>query len=73
MVEKNQLSLIRSKLTTKQTWNSLKEYHEKSTLENKVMLMRRICNTPLTENGDMESHLNEFSDLFQKLIDLGEQ
>lgn len=73
MVEDNQLYLIKSKLTAKQTWSSLKEYHERNTLGNKVMLMRRNCNTRLIENGNMESHLNELNDLFQKLIDLGEQ
>lgn len=72
LVEDNQLSHIRSKTTAKQMWETLKEYHEKSTLSNKVILMRQICGAKMEEGGDMEEHIDQLTGLFQKLVALGE-
>lgn len=72
MVEDDQLPHIRGKLTAKDIWISLKDFYEKDTLGNKVMIMRRICNKKLSEGGDMRTHLAELSEVFQKLVDLGE-
>lgn len=72
LVEDNQLSHIRSKTTAKEMWESLKEYHEKSTLSNKVILMRQICGANMEESGDMETHIGELTILFQRLVALGE-
>lgn len=71
LVEDNQLNHIRNKATAKQWWDALKDHHEKSTLSNKVILMRKICNTKMQENGDMEAHINELSGSFQRLVALG--
>jgi len=72
LVEDNQLNHIRSETTAKQMWDSLKDYHEKSTLSNKVILMRRICGSRMEEDGDMEQHIDEMTGLFQRLVALGE-
>lgn len=71
-VEDGQLVHIRNKATAKLAWDALREYHERNTLGNKVTLMRKICGSKLTENGNIEAHLNELTNLFQKLTDLGE-
>lgn len=63
---------IRNKPTAKGMWDALKQHHEKSTLSNKVILMRRICNARMGEDGDMEQHIDEMTGLFQRLIALGE-
>jgi len=52
---------------------SLKEYHEKDMLGNKVSLMQRICSSKINEKSNMENHISELTNLFQRLIDLGEE
>lgn len=71
-VEDSQLRHIRSKKTAKEMWTVLKEHHERDTLGNKVSLMRKICRMKMPENGNVESHLNEMANLFQKLNDFGD-
>lgn len=72
LVDDSQLCHIRALQTAKQACNALKNHHEKSTLSNKVTLMRRICSTKLDEGGDIEQHLAVLSNLFQRLADMGE-
>lgn len=72
LVEDNQLNHIRNKTTAKQWWDALKEHHEKSTLSNKVILMRKICDAKMEEDGDMEAHIDVLTGLFQRLVALGE-
>lgn len=71
-VEDGQLVYIRNKATAKLSWNALKEVHERNTLGNKINIMRRICRIRMEENSDMELHVAEMTNLFQKLVDLGE-
>lgn len=73
LVMDDQLGHIRNLKTAKETWNALKDYHEKNTLTNKVYLMRSICSLKLDEGGDAISHINAMNDLFTKLSDLGEE
>lgn len=72
-VEDNQLAHIRSKKTAKETWDALKDYHEKSTLTNIVSVMRTICTLKLVEGGDAKAHIEQMQNLFTRLSDLGEQ
>lgn len=48
-------------------------YHEKSTLSNKVTLLRRICSLKLTEGGNTKNHLIRMQDLIDRLETLAEQ
>lgn len=41
-------------------------------MTNKVSLMRRICSKRLADGGDMERHIRELTDLFQRSADLGQ-
>lgn len=72
-IDDSQVSHIRSVTGAKAAWYALKEYHEKDTMTNKVCIIRRICNTRLDDGGDMEQHLVAFTELFQRLADLGEK
>lgn len=70
-VEDGQLVHIRNSTTAKESWTPLQRHHERDTLSNKVSIIRRISRTQLQEKGDMEKHLEEMVNLFQKLADLG--
>lgn len=70
-VDEDQYCHLRNKATAKMCWTALKEHHEKDSLGNKVSMMRRICVKRLAEGESMERHVTAFSDLFQKLADLG--
>lgn len=72
-VEDDQLGHIRKKDTAWESWEALRQYHEKTTLSNKVHVIREICNLKMNENGNAEDHINKMRDLFQKLVDIGEQ
>jgi len=50
---------------------SLKKYYEKD-IDNKVSLMQKICSSKINEKGNIENHIFELTNLFQRLIDLGE-
>ncbi|CAD7086109.1 unnamed protein product [Hermetia illucens] len=72
-VQKNsQVVHIRNDATANAAWNSLRNYRKRNTLGNKVSIMFRICGLKLTEGGDMEKHIVDFTDFFQKLVDLGD-
>lgn len=68
-VEDDQLGYIRNEKTTLDVWNALKKH----TLSNKVHLIRSICNLKLEENGDVQKHINQLTELFQKLRDINEK
>lgn len=73
LVEDNQFVCIRDKTIARDTWNALKTYHQKVTLTSKVYLLKRICSLKLTDDGNMEDHINNMLDLVNKLTALGEQ
>lgn len=70
-VEKEQLVHIRDKSTAIDSWNALKEAHEKCTLTNRVSLYKRIALHKMKDKTKIEDHINELVSLFQKLSDLG--
>lgn len=70
-VEDGQLAHIRNATTAKEAWENLQKHFERDTLSNKVSIIRRISRTQLQEGGDMEQHLVQMINLFQKLADLG--
>lgn len=70
-IEDGQVAHIRNASTAKQAWEALRQHHERDTLSNKVSIIRRISRTQLQEKGDMEKHLEQLVNLFQKLSDLG--
>lgn len=73
LVGDNQLGHVRKATSALEAWTSLKDYHEKASLSNKVRLMREICGLKLMENGNAEVHISTIVDLFEKLSALGER
>ena len=72
-VEDAQIIHVRKKTTAKEVWDSLKNYHEKSTLTSKIYLLRQICELKLSEGGDMEDHIVKMENLVDNLTALGEE
>ena len=70
LVMDDQLCYIRNMKMTADTWNPLKECHERNMFSNKVHLMRTICNLKLEEGGDAIAHISAMNDLFAKLSDV---
>lgn len=68
----NQLQHIRNAKTAKESWNSLKAFHEQKTLVNTTTLMRKLWDLKLTEEANPQSHIQEINIILQKLVDLGE-
>lgn len=76
LVEKRQHPLIRDAKTARETWNRLKEQHQKTTMCSRVSLICQVCDKKLSEGGDLEAHVYELEELFSRLQgagkDLGE-
>lgn len=72
MVEDNQLTHIRSKITAAATWKALQDYHQKSSLSSKIILLKNLCSMKLAENGNMEEHIINMSIIKDKLEAIGE-
>lgn len=70
-VDDNQLNLIMNKTKAKDTWEALKEFHEKSTIVNKMTLMRNLFDTKMKESTTIEEHIGQISNFLQKLNGLG--
>lgn len=72
LLEDSQVIHVRNAKTAHEAWNNLKKYHEKSTLTNKVYLLKRLCRMNLPEGGDMEEHIRNMMDIVDQLVSLGE-
>lgn len=72
LVEDDQLRHVRDTSSAKEAWTALQSYHQKASLTNQVFLFKKICSMKLSENGDMESHLNAMLNSVDQLAALGE-
>uniref|UniRef100_A0AAG5DG86 Retrovirus-related Pol polyprotein from transposon TNT 1-94 n=1 Tax=Anopheles atroparvus TaxID=41427 RepID=A0AAG5DG86_ANOAO len=68
-VDDSQVGLVRDTASAKEAWEALKRYHEAGS---EVYLLKRLTRLELAEGGDMESHLQMFSNILQQIADLGE-
>lgn len=71
-VEDSQLNLMKDCESAKAVWDKIKEYHQKATMTSRVSLLKRICSLNLTEGGNMEAHLFELEELFDRLTCAGQ-
>lgn len=69
----NQMHLVKDVTTAKDAWMKLKSFHEKATMTSRVSLLKRICNMNMTEGQEMEKHLFELEELFDRLHCAGQQ
>lgn len=59
--------------TAKEMWDTLQDYHERSSLTGKIHIWRTLYTTRLSEGGSMAEHLNELTALRLRLTALGEE
>ncbi|XP_035893610.1 uncharacterized protein LOC118503894 [Anopheles stephensi] len=71
-VEENQFSIVKTADSAKEFWEKLRAYHEKATVTSRVSLLKKLCNFNLAENGEMESHLMQIEELFDRLTTAGQ-
>lgn len=71
-VEENQFSIVKKADSAKEFWEKLREYHEKTTVTSRVSLLKKLCNLNLGENGDMDRHLMQVDELFDRLTIAGQ-
>lgn len=69
-VEDSQFNIIRNKTTSKETWDALREFHEKSSTFNQISTMRKLLDTKMTDDKSIEEHIEEIAEYLQKLSDL---
>ena len=62
---------IRATRTAKEVWQNLQKQHEKKSLTWKVHLLKRICDLKFQDGDDIEEHLVQFENLFEKLANAG--
>lgn len=72
LIEDDQLRHIRNATNAKEAWTALQAYHQKASLTNQVFLFKKIFSMKLSENGDMEKHLNAMLNSVDQLAALGE-
>lgn len=71
LVEESQYNLIRDKTTAKATWDALKQHHNKTTLGQKVTLLKQITNQDYKLGDNMESYLTSIEKLYARLENSG--
>ena len=67
LLEDSQLPLVKNKRFARDVFEALKCYHEKTSRSVRVSLLKRLCAVNLGENGDLEQHLSEMDELFDRL------
>lgn len=67
LLEDSQLSLIKNCTSAHEVFNALKSYHQKTTRSVRVSLLKKLCAVNLPERGNLEEHLREIDDLFDRL------
>ena len=70
MVENDQLVLLRNAQTGREAWNTLRQYHQRNTLSNRIRVMKKIFESELTVGGSMQDHLQKLSEYFAELQDM---
>lgn len=73
LVDDNQLTHIINAKSAKEVWKALEDYHQKSSESSIVHLYRTLCRMRLSEDGDMEDHINNVQDTVNRLNVLGEE
>jgi hypothetical protein len=66
-LEEGQIPIVKKLKTAKEAWEALQKYHLKSTLSNKVRLLKQLCQAKLENHGDMEGHLFHMEGIFDRL------
>lgn len=70
-LDDNQLNLVKKAETSKEAWNLIKDYHQKSTACSIAIVLKKIYALRLEEGGDAEKHLFTMEELYDRLSALG--
>lgn len=71
-VEDSQLNMVKSANSAKDVWELLKKYHEKTSLTSRVSLLKRLCSLNMAEGADVEKHLFDLEELYDRLACAGQ-
>lgn len=66
-VDDGQLSLVKDAVCAKDAWEQLRDYHEKATTTSRVALLKKVCSLDMSDGGNMQEHLFELENLFDRL------
>lgn len=67
LMDSNQHGLIKQTKTAREAWERLMDHFEKPTLTSKVSYLRNLIAKRYCEGDDMEKHVNEMEDIFDRL------
>lgn len=67
LLEDSQLAIVKNSVHARDAYEALKSYHQKTTRSVRVSLLKRLCSFNLAEGGNVEQHLMEIDDLFDRL------
>lgn len=70
-VEDDQIQYIRQCKQARDAWKALKDTHEKDTANNRVFLLRKIMNLRIEDGGNVEAHVIQMNELFQRMLAMG--
>lgn len=70
-IEESQYSLVKSVDSAKGYWDKLCAYHEKSTITTQVALLNKLWSMNLSEGGDVECHIRELEEVYDRLAAAG--
>lgn len=73
LCEDNQLILIRTQQTARGMWLALQSIHERSNLNSKLYLLRKMYGLRLGKTQGMQEHINSMLELVEQLRGLGEK
>ena len=74
LLEDNQLNLIKNCKTAKAAWEKLRGHYEKAILTSKVSILKSyICEKRYSDGEDIEQHIFEMEELFDRLTLTGEE
>lgn len=68
----DQIDHINDKTTASETWQTLKDIHEKNTFMKQIHSFKTICSSTMNRTQNIEDHINDFSASFDKLLDMGD-
>ena len=68
-----QIMHCRQASTSYDTWKALRDFHQKSSLFTKVILLKKICKATYVESTPMSEHILKMKDFFQRLVLIGEE
>lgn len=66
-IDESQYSVVKSADSAKGVWDKLCAFHEKSTITTQVALLNKLWNMNLPDGGDVELHVRELEEIFERL------